>query len=178
MHSGAPSTRASRTCSTCSRRNWSRSTRASGPTTTSCSTSCCTFAISPDRYHHPREDIAFDCLVKRDAGLAALVEHLKEEHRLIAAAGDSLHQLLAEASEGAIVSREKIDSAAQAYLVDYRRHIASEELTVMPRALALLTPEDWALVAHAVPAAIDPLFGEEADNSYRELRRLIALEAG
>jgi hemerythrin-like domain-containing protein len=132
----------------------------------------------PDRYHHPREDIAFDCLVKRDAGLAALVEHLKEEHRLIAAAGDSLHQLLAEASEGAIVSREKIDSAAQAYLVDYRRHIASEELTVMPRALALLTAEDWALVAHAAPAAIDPLFGEEADNSYRELRRLIAIEAG
>ena len=131
----------------------------------------------PDRYHHPREDIAFDCLVKRDAGLAALVDHLKEEHGLIAAAGDALHRLLAEASEGAILARDQIESAAQAYLVDYRRHIASEELTVMPRALALLTAEDWALVAQAVPAAIDPLFGANADTAYRDLRRLIALES-
>jgi hemerythrin-like domain-containing protein len=132
----------------------------------------------PDRYHHPREDVAFDCLVKRDPGLLALVDHLKEEHRLIATAGDRLQQLLTEASQGAIVARENIESAAQEYLVDYRRHIASEELTVMPRAVALLKDEDWALVAHAVPAALDPLFGEEADNSYRELRRLIAIEAG
>jgi len=132
----------------------------------------------PDRYHHPREDVAFDCLVKREPGLLALVDHLKDEHKSLAASGEALEELLSEAAQGAIVAREQIESAAQDYLVDYRRHIASEELTVMPRALALLTPEDWALVARAIPATIDPLFGEEADNSYRELRRLIAIEAG
>lgn len=132
----------------------------------------------PDRYHHPREDVAFDCLVKRDPSLLALVDHLKEEHRLIAAAGDTLQQLLTEASQGAIVARENIEAAAQDYLVDYRRHIASEELTVMPRAQALLTDADWALVARAVPAVVDPLFGDNADEAYRELRRQIAIEAG
>lgn len=131
----------------------------------------------PDRYHHAREDVAFGCLVKRDPGLAALTGHLLNEHREIAAAGAALRQLLADASEGSLVAREAIEEAGQAFLVDYRRHIASEELTVMPRAMALLTEEDWAEVARAVPPGIDPLFGAEADEAYRELRRQIALEA-
>lgn len=131
----------------------------------------------PDRYHHPREDVAFDCLVKREPGMLALVEHLKEEHRLIAESGAALQKLLAEISLGAIVEREAIEQAGQDYLVLYRRHIASEELTVMPRCQALLTAEDWAHVAQAVPAAADPLFGANADTAYRELRRQIALES-
>ena len=43
----------------------------------------------PDRYHHPREDIAFDCLVKREPGMLALVEHQKNTPCLLTEAGPS-----------------------------------------------------------------------------------------
>jgi hypothetical protein len=41
----------------------------------------------------------------------------------------------------------------------------------------LLTPRDWEAVMEAVPNGADPLFGEDCDARYRELRRQIALES-
>ena len=44
----------------------------------------------------------------------------------------------------------------------------------MPRAAQLLTQEDWAAVAATVPATPDPLFGDDVEARFRELRRQIA----
>ena len=132
----------------------------------------------PDRYHHAREDVAFACVAKRVPAMSSLVERLQLEHRQLAAAGDALEFLLAGALDGAIVPRKSIEASAADYLAAYRQHIASEELVLIPKALELLTPQDWQEVANAVPPGIDPVFGEEADQRYRELRRQIALETG
>jgi hemerythrin-like domain-containing protein len=132
----------------------------------------------PDRYHHPREDVAFACLARHDPSLGPLVTRLHDEHRRIAEAGDVLYALLTAPLEGSMVGRNEIEAAAQAYLMLYRQHIASEEISVMPRAMSLLTDADWAEVARAHPQGIDPLFGADADASYKELRRQISLEAG
>ena len=131
----------------------------------------------PGRYHHPREDVAFACLAKRDAALAPLLERLHEEHRQLAVAGEKLQGLLVAAAEDTVASRQEIESAAQDYLAAYREHIAEEELNVMPHAGALLTDADWAEVARAIPMTLDPLFGAGADEAYKELRRKIALES-
>ncbi len=132
----------------------------------------------PDRYHHRREDVAFACLARRNPALAPLMERLQTEHRQLAAAGDALHYLLENALEDAVLPRKSIEAAAADYLVLYRRHIASEEINVIPHAIELMTPADWQEVAQVVPQDIDPLFGSEAEEGYRELRRQIALEAG
>ena len=105
------------------------------------------------------------------------VNRLLQEHRVIANAGDELLRLLNEVADEAIVARAEVEAAAATYLVYYRHHIATEENEVLPRAIELLTPEDWADVAAAIPAGRDPLFGESSDERYRELRRLILLEA-
>lgn len=131
----------------------------------------------PDRYHHPREDVAFACLLKHRPELQPQIARLLQEHRAIGVAGEELYRLLDEAETGAIVSREKIEAAAATYLVYYRHHITTEEISIMPLTMAHLTDEDWAEVARAVPSGIDPLFGAKADSGYRELRRQIALEA-
>lgn len=131
----------------------------------------------PDRYHHPREDIAFGLMVGHDPSLKPQIARLLQEHRAIGVAGEELHRLLSEAVEGAVIPREKVEAAAAIYLVYYRHHITSEELNIMPRAMELLKPSDWAEVARAIPPAIDPLFGANADAGYRELRRQIALES-
>ena len=131
----------------------------------------------PDRYHHPREDIAFALLVKYAPELKPQISRLLQEHRAIAVAGEELFRLLSQAVGGALVPRENIEAAAATYLVYYRHHIASEERNIMPRASVLMTSSDWAQVAQAIPAAIDPLFGANAETGYRELRRQIALES-
>jgi hemerythrin-like domain-containing protein len=130
-----------------------------------------------DQVHHPREDVAFARLARKAPELALTLERLKQEHRVIANAGEALKELLAEILEDAVVSRADLEMAAATYLVYYDAHIAREEAEVMPRVGRLLTAEDWAAVKNAVPPVKDPVFGEAPEERYRKLRRQIALEA-
>lgn len=130
----------------------------------------------PERVHHAREDVAFARLVARDPSLHGAVGRLLQEHRVIENAGDVLLTLLNEVANEAVLPRAQVEAAAATYLVYYRHHIATEERDVLPRAAELLAPEDWAAVNAAVPTGRDPLFGDEPEARYRELRRLIALE--
>jgi hypothetical protein len=64
--------------------------------------------------------------------------------------------------------------------VYYRDHINNEEKEILPRAAQLLTQEDWAAVEaveEAVPAHPDPLFEDDFEALYQELRREIAFDA-
>ena len=131
----------------------------------------------PDRVHHPREDVAFDLLLKRHPAMQLQIDRLLQEHRVIAAAGEDVLRRLDEIAAEIFIARSTIEAAAATYLVYYRHHIATEEGKIMPLAAHLLTPKDWAAVAAAVPEAPDPLFSDHVEERYRELRRQIALEA-
>ena len=130
-----------------------------------------------DQFHHPRENVAFDILAKRCPELQLELARLKQEHRVIANAGDALHKFLSAAVEDAFIRRDEIEMAAATYLVYYGNHIAKEEEDVLSLAAKTLTPQDWAQVKAAVAPVRDPLFGEHPAERYRELRRQIALEA-
>jgi hemerythrin-like domain-containing protein len=131
----------------------------------------------PDRFHHPREDVAFARLVERDPAMTLPVARRLQEHRVIAAAGEELLAVVQAVVEGALIERSAVEAAAATYLVYYRHHLTAEEAHVVPRAAKVLTAEDWAAVAAAAAPSLDPLFGEASEARYRELRRQIALEA-
>jgi len=131
----------------------------------------------PDLHHHPREDAAFALLAEREPAMKIPLARLQQEHRVIAAAGEDLLKTLDEVESGSLVERAAVEAVAAMYLVYYRHHIATEEREILPVAKKLLTAQDWATVALARPAARDPLFGDESDTGYRELRRHILLEA-
>jgi hemerythrin-like domain-containing protein len=131
----------------------------------------------PDRYHHPREDVAFARLVERNPALQLPINRLLQEHRVIAAAGEALVDRLTDILEGMSVARAALEAPAALYLVYYRHHIATEEREILPRAAKLLTPGDWGIVAGAVSSSPDPLFGERFEERYRELRERIAKQA-
>ena len=130
----------------------------------------------PDRFHHPREDVAFARLVKRDPRLQLQIARRMQEHVVIAAAGEELLNCLDEILAGVVIERSTLEAAAATYLVYYRYHLVSEEQQVIPRAVELLTSDDWAAVA-AIPTESDPLFGTDFDARYSELRRQIARAA-
>ena len=129
----------------------------------------------PDRIHHPREDVAFTCLVERDPAMKPLVDKLLQEHRVIAAAGTELLKYLEQVVDDVMIERAKVEAAAATYLVYYRRHLALEDRDLVTRAEQLLTHADWDAVLAAVPSGTDPLFGEDSEPRYRELRRQITL---
>ena len=128
-----------------------------------------------DRYHHPREDAAFARLIKRDPDLKLAVFLLLQQHRVMAAIGETLLQYLEDILEDVVIERATVESAAATYLVYYRHHIATEEKEILPRAEQLLQPDDWAAVTTAVPVVPDPLFGDDVAERYRELRRRLKL---
>jgi len=129
-----------------------------------------------DRFHHPREDVAFARLAKHCPDLELQLSRLSQEHRVIAHAGEKLLALLTAIVGGAIIQRAEVEVAAATYLVYYGNHIAKEEEDVLTRAAQALGPEDWEAVRAAVPGVQDPLFGDNLDGRYRELRRQIARE--
>jgi hemerythrin-like domain-containing protein len=102
-----------------------------------------------DRSHHPREDVAFERLAKRRPDLALTLARLRQEHRVIAQAGETLHGLLSAALDGAVLKRAEVEVAAATYLVYYGNHIAHEEEDVLGAAAQALTAEDWQAVRGA-----------------------------
>lgn len=129
-----------------------------------------------DLVHHPREDIAFARLERHCPELALVLARLKQEHRVIAAAGDELLAKVEMAAGGTVLPRRQVESAAATYLVYYESHIAREESEVLERARAHLTPSDWDAVRDGVTALPDPLFGNDPQERFRRLRRQIAQE--
>ena len=124
-----------------------------------------------DRYHHPRENVAFARLVARDPLIGLVIGRVLQEHRVLENAGVTLLRYLDDILEDVVIPRETVEAAAATYLVYYRHHLAAEEAEILPRAARTLKPEDWAAVAAAVPAVPDPLFGDDVAERYRELRR-------
>jgi hemerythrin-like domain-containing protein len=130
-----------------------------------------------DRYHHPREDAAFALIERRCPEMALPLTRLKQEHRVIARAGERLEGLLNAALDGVTVVASDLEAAAATYLVYYGNHIAREEEDVLTRAGESLTAQDWEAVRNAVAPIHDPLFGEHPDERFRNLRRRIAMDS-
>ena len=127
-----------------------------------------------DRFHHPREDVAFARLVERDPDMRLPINRLLQEHRVIATAGDEFSQRLSQVTADILTPRATVEAAAATYLSYYRNHIATEERDIMPRAAQLLTKKDWTEVAANVPP--DPLFGDVVEARFQALRDQIARE--
>lgn len=130
-----------------------------------------------DQAHHPREDVAFERLLMHCPDMEMALGRLGQEHRVIAQAGEALLRHIDAILGGAILPRAEVEMAAATYLVYYGNHIAKEEEDVLTRAALHLTPEDWQAVKRAAPDAQDPLFSDNPQQRYRELRRKIVLEA-
>ncbi|WP_142849290.1 hemerythrin domain-containing protein [Telmatospirillum sp. J64-1] len=123
----------------------------------------------PDLFHHPKEDLVFRRLRLRDAGAAAVVERLLEEHRHVAGMTDDLSRLIDEArvQPG---RRPALQAAAEAYIDFQQRHMECENTDALPRAQAALLPGDWEEIAGLVEGEEDPLMSKAGLGQYSRLR--------
>lgn len=126
-----------------------------------------------DRFHHPKEDLIFAQLLKRDPSVRADVEELITEHVFIRLAGQEFIGLLHSSGTDSVDSREQLGKFGSRYIRSLREHMAKEELSLFPLADEVLTRKDWRVIDGAINTIDDPLFDEMTSEDYQRLFRLI-----
>ena len=127
-----------------------------------------------DRFHHPKEDLIFAQLLKRDPGVRADVEDLIKEHVVIGLAGQEFAGLLSASGVDSVAVREQLGASGFDYIRALREHMLREEKKLFPLAMEVLTEKEWQVIDAAVNAIDDPLFDEMTADDYQRLYRLIA----
>jgi hemerythrin-like domain-containing protein len=132
----------------------------------------------PDRFHHPREDLACQVLAERDAGFRDAVGDLAHQHVRIADTGTRLVKDLDAIVDGAFMPRAAVESDAEAYTRTLRQHMRREEEVIFPALDRTLAAADWARVGARIHPGADPVFGESVDGRYAALHKRIAEQVG
>ena len=127
----------------------------------------------PDQCHHPKEDLVFEMIARRDPEAAATVGDLIMEHKKIT---DLTIQVAAAVTRLGTGSTEDLElrEALRELTMEYRRHMEKEETVFFPRALEVLNRSDWASIDFELFDRDDPLFDHSQEQRFRELRESIS----
>ena len=143
------------------------------------------FSDYPDLCHHPKEDLVYELLSKRDPGSCAGLKNLTSEHvrlrELTRAFGEAVRRLPeAPQSRGAIQSRDApqtAEPAAREVIGDftrrYRQHMKEEDERFFPLAEQKLSKDEWATLDFAVFDRDDPLLADATEHRFAALRQRI-----
>ena len=123
----------------------------------------------PDAYHHPLEDLVFERLLKADPGSQNAVQSLIDGHAVMYRETKRLRATVEKAIEGEAIHVDRLHLLITKYTEAYRAHMRTEDTVVFPRAIAKLTPEDWAEIGREYRQDQDPLFGSAVRQKYQRL---------
>ena len=131
----------------------------------------------PDHAHHPIEDLMFRRWIEQDESARKLVSTLGSEHRGLAEKGEALASILAHVVDGAMVSREEIQTRTRDYSEFLRYHMKIEDEQAFPGVGRALRVEDWEGIASALAEHEDPVFGQVVHDEFRDLFSSITRDA-
>ena len=131
------------------------------------------FTEFPERCHHPKEDLVFRTLKKKDSAAAESIGDLELEHERIAGLAGHFREAVQNVLEEVEVPRKAFDAVLRHFIKDQRRHMKMEEESFFPLALRVLAPQDWVEIDAQVTKEDDPLFGAETSRSVEALIRHI-----
>ncbi len=126
----------------------------------------------PDQVHHPKEDLIYRKLRKRDARSKDGPGSLVHEHEELSKLTTYFIECVAQAEKDSNKWMENFQIALRKLIDYYRHHMEMEEAHFFPAALEKLTKSDWAEVTYAISEQVDPLF-DEATLKFEKLRREI-----
>lgn len=135
------------------------------------------FRSFPDLHHHPKEDLIFKKLVKRDPGQAAKFGDLEAEHATCSDRLDEFARAVVITLLEAETPRTFV-GLARAFIDHERHHIASEEKVLFPAAMRSLTDDDWAELDTRSTRFKDPLLEDNAAYRLGLIRRELAKGSG
>ncbi len=126
----------------------------------------------PDEIHHPKEDLVFLKMQRRDSDAASTFGRLLDEHRDLRETTQEFSAIVGGSTGQTDASAEQVLQATRKLVDHYRQHIEMEERHFFPAAERVLTKGDWAEIDFAFSNRIDPLL-DEAETKYKNLRAKI-----
>ena len=126
----------------------------------------------PDEIHHPKEDLVFLKLQRRDSSAASTLSRLLDEHRELREITQEFSAIVGNSTEQTASSVNQVLQATRRLVGYYRQHIEMEEKHFFPTAERVLTKGDWADIDFAFSKRTDPLL-DEAETKYKNLRAKI-----
>jgi hemerythrin-like domain-containing protein len=129
----------------------------------------------PDQCHHPKEDLVFRKLHRRDPAASEAVGDLLAEHVEIARTTERLALAVDRWSARSNGGSAELVPALREFIDGYRRHLQDEEARFFPAALSTLTPDDWAEIDFGVFDRKDPLFDDVVEDRFQDLRDRIRM---
>lgn len=137
------------------------------------SLACEYFSDYPERCHHPKEDLVYKLLRKRDPDSCASLRDLIAEHRrlheLTEAFAEAVRRVREEPQAVEPSPREVIRKFTEAC----RQHMRDEEERFFPLAEERLSEDDWDTLDFAMFERDDPLFDHVAEERFSALRKRI-----
>jgi hemerythrin-like domain-containing protein len=132
------------------------------------------FKEYPSRCHHPKEDMIFDRLKRRNPEAAGLAGDFEADHRDEAALLQTFTALVESILTDHDLARRVFISAVRDFINFQRQHIRREERLLFPAAVKALRPEDWEEIERRLGNEADPLFNAgTVESSFRSLRDCI-----
>lgn len=126
-----------------------------------------------DIVHHSKEALLLRRLARRERRLRRLVRDVNAHHAELKAEGIAFLELLEDAAEDAIVSREQLLELGRRYCASQRAHLQRLEADVLPRAGERLDPEDWQMLRqqclHGHDATIERITREQRRRLHHRL---------
>ena len=114
----------------------------------------------PDQVHHPKEDLyLFPALRKRSPEAGALIDELEAEHERVDDEWRALKQALETFKASGMAGLPAFRNAVNHYFDFQWQHVSKEESKILPRALDVLTPEDWKAIDAAFLSNDNPWEG-------------------
>ena len=128
----------------------------------------------PEECHHPKEDLVYRMLQRRDPRRANSLPNLRAEHDLLAKLTDRIEKKI----RGEIIADCALADLLREYVDTYRNHIAAEEKYFFPAALESLTRDDLAALDFQLFDRKDRLFDRVAEARFARLRDEIQIRVG
>jgi hemerythrin-like domain-containing protein len=128
----------------------------------------------PEKLHHPKEDAFLHHYMRlRSPEAGAILDVVEEEHRHSHAQSEAMLAALDNYEKSGAAGRDAFLDVVKSYAEFQWRHIEREEDQVLPLALSILKPEDWAAIDAAFSAHQDPFTSYEHIKEFRHLFREI-----
>lgn len=130
----------------------------------------------PARFEHPRRQLMCLRLLEK-LGTDTELEMLMAEKEQLGSALSEVHDtLLTLQRDNSLLKQEQLKIFASTLIDNIERHIRQEAQSVFPRAVDLLSAQDWADIESAEASqATDPLFGQRVEERYRKLSEYLAM---
>lgn len=124
----------------------------------------------PKVYHHPLEEEAIALMAERNLGDERTNQFIQEQHRHLEVGTERLTQLFITVANDQPVAIETIREALSSYLGASRKHLDAEDNLLFPAMEEVLGEAEWQTITSRLPEQRDPLFTEDPDEAFAELK--------